>query len=505
MLLTRRAQSNADGFAFLLDGETTTYRDFNERSNQWANTLAECGISHGDRVGILLPNSEEFLEAYFGLAKIGVTLVPLNWRLAPTEVEYLCKDSRLDCLIYGESLTKTVDAIKSNLTLREYVCVGGTHPPNWARDLNFVRQHPTSEPKLEGGGDHPLLILYTSGTTGFLKGALLTHDNMLSNLVSQMAVPYLSLASEDRMLVVAPLFHLAGLFYAGIVDVYVGCATVLMTAFDPLKMLETILNYKVTAFNSVPTMLQRLAHIPNFSSYLSSVRWITVGSAPVPAPLIQTYLRNGIRIAQIYASTEAGLVSVMDPTKILEKPNSVGLPALNQEIRVVDETDLEVPLGEVGELLVRGPTVMKGYWNNPKATEEAIKDGWFHTGDLARLDEDGFLFLIDRKKDMIISGGENIYPVEIEKVLELHPKIAEAAVLGQPDEIWGESVCAVIRPKAGEKLTVDEVLDFCKGKLARFKMPRNVVFTKESLPVNQAGTKLDKRALRERLLSVKGS
>jgi len=496
-LLTKRAQLEPEKPGLLFQEKAFSYREFNERSNRWAHAFADLGVKKGDRVGLLLMNCNEFLEAYFGLAKMGVVLVLLNWRLAPPELEYICKDSGLKNLIYGEEFTQAVEAIKPRLKVKNYVCVG-QQAPSWAKEASFITQYSATEPKLAGGGDDPAVIMYTSGTTGRPKGAVLTHNNFFWASTTILAT--LDFRLGDRVLVVMPLFHIGALIFS-ISDVHKGCTTVLMKAFEPLKMLETIQKERIDAFLAVPTMLHLMAQVPNFAQYMSGVRWLLSGAAPVPVPLIQTYMQHGIKIQQVYGLTETtGPAAAINPEKAIEKAGSTGLPFFHNEIRVVDEKGADVATGQVGEVLVKAPHVMKKYWKNPQATAETIKEGWLYTGDLARVDEEGYIYIVDRKKDMIISGGENIYPAEVENVLYAHPKIMEVAVIGQSDETWGEAVCAVVRPKAGETLTAEEVIDFCQGKLARYKIPKRVIFTDQPLPRNPAG-KVLKRVLREQLTS----
>ena len=491
MLLTMRSRLEPEKIGLTFEGQTFTYREINESCNRWAHAFTGLKVKKGDRIGILLRNCNEFLEAYFGLVKIGAVLVPLNWRLTQPELQYICRNSGVRSLIYGEEFSQAVEAIGSKLEIQDYVCVGaGTHR---GKDLSFINQFPTSEPRIAASGDDAALVVYTSGTTGLSKGAVMTHENLFWG--STLIVVAFDIRSEDRVLAVMPLFHLVGLTWPGMVDVQKGCTTVLMRDFDPLKILVTIQNEKVNEFMMVPTMLHRIAQVPNFDRYLTTVRWIASGGAPLSVPMIRRFTSLGIEVGQLYGCTEGG-VTVLTPKKGLEKQGSVGVPQWGQENRVVDEKGNDVTLGEVGEILVRGPAVMKEYWNNPEATKEAIRDGWFHTGDLGRLDDDGYLYIVDRKTDMIKSGGEKIYPIEIENVLSAHPEIAEVAVIGEPDDVWGERVCAVILPKAGETLTPEEIVDFCQGKLARYKIPKRVVLREQPLPRNAAG-KVLKRALRE--------
>jgi len=492
LFLTKRARLEPEKTALVFEGESFSYREFNERSNRWAHAFLDMGVRKGERVGLLLVNRPEFLEAFFGLSKIGAVGVPLNWRLAPPEIEYICKDSGLKGLIYEDGFTEAVEAIRPALKLKEYVCVG-QKTPSWAKGAEFIAQHPETEPQIAGGGDEPAMIMYTSGTTGRPKGAVLTHSNLF--WASTAILVTLDFRPDDRVLVVLPLFHI-GAFIFSVVDVHKGCTTVLMRAFEPLKMLETIQKERIDAFLAVPTMLQFMTQVPDFAQYLSGVRWLLSGAAPVPVPLIQTYMDHGVKIQQVYGLTEtSGPAAVIGSEKALEKAGSTGLPFFHNEIRVVDERGRDASPGQVGEVLVRGPHVMKEYWKNPEATAETIKEGWLHTGDLGRLDEEGYLYIVDRVKDMIISGGENVYPAEVENVLYAHPAVAEVAVIGQPDEQWGEMVCAVVRAKEDAALTAEELISFCEGKLGRYKIPKRVILTDEPLPRNPAG-KVLKRVLR---------
>jgi len=495
-LLTRRTESDPDKVALMFEDLSFTYQDLNERSNRWANAFVDLGLRKGDRVGLLLMNCNEFLEAFFGLAKIGAVEVMLNWRLAVPELEYVCKNSGLTYLIYGEELAQSVDALRPTLELKEYICVGKSQVPNWSRGLEFIGQYHPKEPKLGASGDDRLIILYTSGTTGRPKGVVYTHNTVLWYCITTLVS--FDIRPEDRMLVISPLFHQVGLLCGAAAHVYRGCTTLLIKKFDPLKTLELIEREKAVGFIGVPTFLQRFTLTPNFERYLSSVRWFSVGGAPLPVPLLQAYQQRGIRVGQLFGSAETGYGALISPEKAIEKPASTGLACINHEIRVVNDKGMDVQPGEVGELIIKSPSGMIEYWNNPQATSETIKEGWIYTGDLARLDEEKYLYLVDRKKDMIKSGGENIYPAEIENVLAAHPKIAEVAVIGQPDEEWGESPCAIVYAKPGESFTAQELLDFCQGKLARYKIPKRVITTDQPLPRNPGG-KVLKRILREQM------
>ena len=492
-LLTRRAQHHPDKPALVFEGRAFSFHEFNERSNQWANAFSDLGLKTGERVGMLLTNRNEFLEAFFGLAKIGAVLVPLNWRLAPPELEYICKDSGINHLIFGIEFSQTVETIRSRLDVDDYIGVG-PRAPHWAKDVEFIGGHAHSEPKLARGGNNPAVILYTSGTTGHPRGVVRDHLSFLWLAMGLIAT--LDFRLEGRVLMVVPLYYGWGLNFV-INAVHTGYTTVLMKAFDALRVLETIREDKVDTFLAVPKMLQEIERVPNFEKYLSSLRTLET-SESVPAHFTEKYLRLGVVIRHGYGLTEAGYVTVATSSDAVRKPDSEGLPLSCTEVRVVDEKSTDLPLGGVGEILIKGPTLMTKYWANPEATQNAIRDGWLHTGDLGRLDEDGYVYVVGRIKDLIRSGAENVSPREVENVLKQHPKILEVAVIGQPDPAWGEKVCALVRPREDESLTVEEIVAFCQGKIASFKIPKEIILTNKPLPHNPSG-KLVREVLRERL------
>jgi fatty-acyl-CoA synthase len=469
--LINRAMLYPDRPAILFEGKSVSYKQLNERSNRWANAFSELGVHKGDRVGILLMNCSEFVEACYGLANI-------------------CRDSGLRSLVFGSEFTEVTQTLVSRLGIEHPVCVGSPTPP-WAKECGFVYLHSLSEPELAEDG---AVLMYTAGTTGNPKGAVHSHQEILWSM--SLCFEDLDYRPADRILLVLPLFHAFG-FVTATGAVRKACTSLIMRAFDPRKLLETLRKERIDTFSAVPTMLEKIAQVPRFEEYMSNVRWLMTGGAPCAPSLIRTYLDKGIMVWGVYASTEAGTISLVSPQDFLEK-GSAGSPSVYNDVRILDENGFDVKAGQVGEILVKGPGVMKEYWNNPEATKEAFKDGWFRTGDLARMDQDNHLYIVERKKDMIISGGENIYPAEVEAVLLAHPKIQEVAVVGQPDEVWGESVCAVVHPKPSETLTHDEVAKFCAGKIARFKIPKRTVLLDQPLPRNAAG-KVLRRVVRTQL------
>lgn len=485
--------------AIIFEGRVLSYAELNGRANRWAHMFADLNIKPLDRVGILLPNCNEYVEALFALAKMGAVGVLFNWRLTPAELESLSKDAGIRTIVFGQAYTQTVDSLRARADLTELLCVG-VPTPSWSRPQANLETYASDNPSRGGAGKDPLVIIYTSGTTGKPKGATLTHENLFwwgATMVST-----LDIRQKDRGLLVTPLFHSVGILFT-VTYLMRGCTNVIArtSPFDPLKVLEIIRAEKISNFAAVPVMLKLLAQVPQYEEYFGSVRWLFSVGAHIAPALIEEYYKHAIRVLQIYGLSETGaLAAISDPTKGITKIGSVGPPLLLTNLSVVDETGREVPPGKIGEVVASGPNVQMGYWKNPEATREAFRDGYFHTGDLAMKDEDGYLYIVDRKKDMINSGGEHIYPAEVENVLSAHPKVEDVAIVGQPDEAWGEAAYAVIRTKGDVALSLDEISEFCEGKLARFKIPRRLVIVKTPLPRGPSG-KLLKESIREQLKS----
>ena len=495
LFLAKRARLEPNTIGLICAGREITYREWNERASRVANAFRGLGVQPGDRVGLLAMNSPEFLECFFGLAAIGAVVVPLNWRLTAPELAWICRDAEVTALAYGTEFAQIVAALAGETPARQFVAIGGEAPAgHHAYEALLAAASPVG-PEAAGAGDDAAVIMFTSGTTGRPRGAVLTHNNLFfGSCTVSFSVDW---RMGDRVLVALPLFHIGALIYA-IINVHVGATTVLMKAFTPDGFLGTIQAHRVNSFLAVPAMLNFMLQVPNLAEYdLSSVRWALCGTAPVPVPLIQAWAERGIAIQQVYGLTEVtGGAAVLSGERALEKAGSTGLPMFHTDIRVVDGAGRDVQPGEVGEIIIRGPSVQREYWNNPEATASTRRDGWLATGDLGRQDEEGYLYIVERKKDMIISGGENIYPAEVENVLAGMPQIAEAAVIGIPDEQWGEVGCVVARLKGGQALTIAEVQAFCAGKLGKYKIPKHLVVTDQPLPRNPAG-KVVKRLLRE--------
>ncbi len=491
--LTRRAMLSPNEEGLVCENVRLTFSELNSRANRLANAMKALGIKKGDHVAMLTLNEVEYFDMLFGLGKIGATLVPINYRLAGPEMEYILSNAEAKVLVFGKEYVEIVDSIRNQISIKDLIVISDT-PPDWAKPYeSFVNEQSDEEPELVGGDDDTLTILYTSGTTGKPKGAELTHANYFWTAVNMD-----STLGEigNTFLVALPLFHIGAL--AGPPSfVHGGKKTVLLRSLDPQRFLELLEEENITGFGSVPALLDFLKLVPDFEKYnWDSVKLILVYAAPVPVTLLNEYAEAGIEVRQLYGLTECtGPGSVIDSRNAVNKAGSCGLPFFHVDIRIIDTQGNDVEPEEMGELIMRGPGTMKGYWNRPDANAETIKDGWLYTGDIAKKDKDGFLYIMDRKKDMIISGGENIYPAEIEDSLLAHPSILDVAIIGYDHEKWGEAVKAVIKLKEGETLTEDELIKWCDGKIGKFKIPKSVVFIDE-IPRTPTG-KILKRVLRD--------
>jgi fatty-acyl-CoA synthase len=484
--------------ALIFEEHPFTYQEVNLRTNQLSHFLLELGIQKGDRVSVLLYNCHQYIETFFALSKIGAILVPLNWRLAGPELEFIIKDSGSRILIFDTEFVEVVASLRLNLNLSngDYISVGSPCP-DWAKDYEKgLLENPLHEPHLEVsiGDEDPHILMYTSGTTGIPKGAILSHRKTFFNALN--ADIFYNLTSKDIMIVSRPMFHSGGLLVEAAPVLYKGGTLILKKRFRPHEILETIQKYRVTLLELPATVYQFILLECDLSQYdLSSVRCYFTGGERVPKTMLKEYYRKGITISQIFGQTEASTITFLSPDDAVLKIGSVGLPVFHGEVRIVDKMGKDVSPAEVGEIIIRGPTLMSGYWNRPDLTSETIRDGWLYTGDLAKTDEEGYVYIVDREKDMYISGGENIYPAEIEKVLHSHSKIFDAGIVGVPDEKWGEVGKAFIVLKPGETMSNGEIFEFLKGKVAKYKIPKYVEFIEE-LPKTASG-KIQKFLLKE--------
>ncbi|WP_242657213.1 acyl-CoA synthetase [Mycobacterium talmoniae] len=495
--IARRAAATPQLPALTFEGRTWTYRAFADRIDRLAAELAAGGVQRGDRVGYLGLNHPDFLVTLFAAARLGAAFVPLNWRLTAAELGYILRDAGVHTLLADAERAAVIDPTRAEVGLARGIAVAPV--PGWdTLDDLLTGRAPLTDP-VYPGPDEVAVIMYTSGTTGRPKGAMLTHGNLFWNNVN--ALLAFDTSQHDVSLVCAPLFHIGGLNVTTLVTLQKGGRIVLMPTFDPGQALQLIAEHRVTTMFGVPAMFLFMSQAPEFATTdLSSVRFFVCGGAPVPEALILRYGERGIPFAQGYGLTEtAPLALVLRTDEVAVKIGAAGHQVLPlSEVRLVDLDNHPVPPGQRGEICVRGPQVMVGYWRNPEATAAVLDaEGWFHTGDIGQADDDGYVWVIDRVKDMVISGGENVYPAEVEDVLYGHPAIAEVAVLGTPDERWGEAVTAVVALRPGATLTLEELRDFARGKLAGYKIPLRLEFV-DALPRTQSG-KVVKYQLREQL------
>lgn len=503
-MLTETARTKPEHTAIIFENFKMSYGELNAASSMFANALARAGVERGQKVAMMMPNIPQFVISYFGILKLGAVVVPLNVLLKAPEVTYHLQDSDAVMLVAWEGfLAEAVEGYQQVESCNRLVVVnapGSQQMPDVAGVMRFDAMIAGASPKFEMAATMPddtALILYTSGTTGRPKGAELSHFNLFFNARTSADSLGIEWRDDDVVLIALPLFHSFGLSAVLAVAVTVGASMSLMPRFEPLKAFEIMQRDSVTTFSGVPTMYIYLLNHPERGKYdLSSLRVCNSGGSAMPVEVLQGWERAfGIKILEGYGLSETSPVASFNVLFKPTKPGTVGIPIWGVEMRVVDEQDQEVPVGQVGEIVIRGHNVMKGYYKRPEATAEVIRNGWFHSGDMGVMDEDGYFSIVDRKKDMVIRGGFNIYPRELEEVLYTHPAVAEAAVIGIPDPLMGEEVKAIIYLKPGAHTTEDEIRDFCKERLAAYKYPRTVQFTNEPLPKNATG-KILKRELR---------
>ena len=501
-LLAQRAFIHPDKEAFVdvTQGKRLTYSQYDTEANRTANVLAAAGVRKGDRVALLMMNGAAYMELLFGIAKIGAVCVLLNWRLTAEELVFILKDSGAETLVYDGEFKEVVTRICANgdnrTDVSRWMHAGGKADADViGQDFQGLKARASvAAPVTVGIETDPLFIMYTSGTTGLPKGVVHTHKTVLWAAI-MMAATW-DVRTSDRWLLALPFFHVASLMPA-VMSVYCGIAGVILRAFDPSLCWQVIASERITNSLMVPTVLTMMLQVPEKDTCTyDNFRWITVGGAPVPVSLLKSYEALGVQVEQLYGLTEnCGPGCQLQGEDAGRKVGSAGKPFLFAEIRLVDPNDQDVAQGTPGEIILRGKNVMQSYWNQPEATADTLKNGWLHTGDVAYMDEEGFIYIVDRLKDMIISGGENVYPAEIEKVIADMPQVNGAAVIGRPDPKWGEVSIAFVE-RSDNALTEAAVLAHCQASLARFKIPKAVVFMEE-LPRNPTG-KIQKQALRDK-------
>jgi acyl-CoA synthetase (AMP-forming)/AMP-acid ligase II len=479
-----------------------TYLEFNSRVNSLLNGFHDLGLKKGDRVAVLYHNCHRYAELFFALVKGGMVLVPIDFRLKGKEISFLINNSGAVAAVAGEDYLEMLPSPADIPTLRNIICIGNA-PRGTADYEGLISSHSSLEARLDVKENDLATLYHTSGTTGVPKGVMMTHKNLISIATNTLIA--FRINPDDITLHTSPFSHVAPLWPL-LIHFYMGGSNVLLKKFDPKAVFEAIEEEKITTWNSVPIMLIQLLNYPDSQRYdLSSLRWISYGAAPMPVEILKRALALfGPILIQVYGLTEAYPVTLLPredhilegPEEKLKRLGSCGRELINCEAKVVNERGEDVVPGEKGEIITRGDHVMEGYWRLPEETSATIRNGWLHTGDLATVDAEGYIYIVDRKKEIIITGGENVSPREVEEVIYMHPSVSEAAVIGVPDEKWGEMVKALVVLKDGKKATAEEIMDLCRNNLAGFKKPKDVEFL-DFLPHTPSG-KVLKRELRER-------
>jgi long-chain acyl-CoA synthetase len=487
---------NRTAYTFLY--ENMTYAELDKVVDSVASGLSAGGIRKGDKVALMLGNCPEFVIAYYGILRAGAVVVPINPAYTSREISYILLNSQAKAVIAHSSLEATISPLKEKLEHLKIVIYTDSIESEWTWEFLIQETEDIFEsPSIED--DDLAVILYTSGTTGKPKGAMLSHRNMASNAssMSQLA----EFTEADRIIAVLPMFHVFCMSTCINIPIACGSSIVIVPKFSPTEVINTIRREKATLLAGVPTMFSFLLQVTGATAEdFSSVRACFSGGASIPVELLQRFEEKyKVHILEGYGLSETAPVTAFNPLRGTRKPGSVGIDIPDVKNKVVDTNGMEVPRGEIGELIVKGPNVMMGYLGMPEATFSALKEGWFYTGDLARMDEEGYIYIVDRKKDMICVGGYNVYPREVEEVLYQHPAIVETAVIGIPDKEYGETVKAFVVTN-DEGITVDDILYFCQDKLAKYKLPKQVEFIRE-LPKNSTG-KILRRALRVEQVEV---
>jgi long-chain acyl-CoA synthetase len=494
------ARNRPDRVALHYEGRPLTFGELDRRSNQVANGLIAEGVRSQARIAVLSKNAPAFFDLWFGATKADVVLVPINYRLAPPEIAYIVADAGAEVLFVGADFYAVVEKVANELKLvRRIIALDGGHG-SWSDYSDWLAAQPARDPAVPVAPAHCAIQMYTSGTTGHPKGAQLSHDNLLP-LARTGLREFGHWHDADVILVCMPLFHVGGSSWA-LVGFYRGIETVLLRDTDPTAILQSIPKYRITKAFLVPALLLFLLQNPLCQvTDFSSLELLLYGASPAPVDLVRNAIKTfGCDLAQVYGLTETtGAITYLPPEDhdetVADRLKSCGKAMPDVEIRVVDASGNDIATGEVGEIITRSAQNMLGYWNQPEATRRAIRDGWFHTGDAGYRDEDGYIYIYDRVKDMIISGAENIYPAEVESALFGHPAIADVAVIGIPDDRWGEAVKAIVVKKPGAAASPEELIAFARERIAGYKVPRSIDFV-DALPRTPTG-KILKRELRK--------
>jgi len=508
--------------AIIFQGRKITYRQLGEEVANAASGLAQGGLKKGQRMAIMLPNCPQYVAAYYAILKIGGIVVNVSPMYVERELEFQLKDAGVETILALRDYYPRLEAVREKVSLKTVILTdlhetGGERPRQktgtaaakgvyeYAELLEMGRQVPP--PSVNVDPDEVALLQYTGGTTGFSKGAMLTHRNLVSDVVQCVSWNRDAVRGEERMFAVLPFFHVYGMTVAMNEAIELGATIIMLPRFNVDEALEAINLYQPTRFPGVPTMYMAIMNHPHVEKYnISSIRVCSSGSAPMPVEAQKRFEElTGAKISEGYGLTEASPVTHANPFNGKRKIGSIGLPRPDVDAKIVDlETgEKDLPPGEEGELCIRGPQVMKGYWNRPEETSKTLRNGWLYTGDIGRMDDEGYFYIVDRKKDMIICSGYNVYPREIEEILYQHPKIQEACIVGVPDPYRGETVKAFVVLKEKEQASAEEIIEYCQKNMAKYKAPTMVEFRKE-LPKSHVG-KVLRKILREEEEANKGS
>lgn len=501
-LFQQSVEKYPNNIAMTFFHKTFTYSELNHLIKIAASSLQQMGVKKGDRVGMMLPNCPQYVIGYYASLLAGAIVVQINPMYKADELLHVLNDSGTKTIFVLDQMQPLIEGVKDKTAVTNVITVSFENEQNTFNDLFLETNIPFEEVSMNPKEDVAVLQ-YTGGTTGRSKGAMLTHYNLVANTLQSSATSISKTKlGEERVLTISPLFHVYGMTSCMNLTFYIGGNLILVPKFDVEMVVKIIEQTKPTVFPGVPTMYIALLNYYKEKQFdLSILRTCISGSAPLPVEVMTSFNKvTGTSVAEGYGLSEASPVTHRNPIEGMQKPGSIGIPIPNTDAKIVDTAlgEQELPIGEVGELVIQGPQIMKGYWNNLEETEVTIRNGWLYTGDLARMDEDGFFYIVGRKKELIIASGYNVYPIEVEDVLYTHPKVLEAAVFGVPDPYRGETVKAVVVLKDGEQLTEQELIDYCKERLAAYKVPKSIDFVKE-LPKTAVG-KILKRVIKDQYI-----
>jgi len=486
-------------------GHEISYSELGQQSGAFASALQQEGFTKGDRAALMLPNCPQYVISYYGVLQAGGIVTQVNPMLVGRELEYILNDSGAETIVIYEPLLPVLNQMIDDTSVRRVIKVNlegrSTEDSMAISFTDFLKQAVKSPEPVEIDPVEDIAVLqYTGGTTGRSKGAMLTHRNLLANVIQ--SYEYFKDTIEfgkERFLTVIPLFHVFGMTSCMNLSIYTGSMSIMLPRFELEEVLETIKKLQPTSFPGVPTMYVAITNHPKVDQYgIDSIRTCNSGSAPMPGEVMRTFeAKTGAKILEGYGLSESSPTTHCNPSFGTRKPGSIGIGVPSTDYKIVDLTEgtTELPAGEPGEIIVKGPQVMKGYWNMPEETADTLRDGWLYTGDIAYMDEEGYAYIIDRKKDLIIAGGYNIYPRDVEEVMYKHPAIQEVVVVGVPDQYRGETVKAVAVLKEGEAVTEEALIDYCRQNMAAYKAPRIIEF-RDELPKTNVG-KILRRQIRE--------